>query len=392
MITLRQDKNMNTFNKVIAIALFGVSLANCQMTTTSTTFSATVNGKGNGSLTSNGQSPSTVICLTSSTGVTANPPQSVGLMAGREYMIVNATTPNANCWSVTRGYGGTAPAPHSTTETVYVGPTGGGSALGYLGSPFINTPPSGGDGSPCNSTSQDYLPLVMVGSEGYQTEIGSIWNCLSGGVQSTGAGTWYQSNTLLGAPAISDFEIFVPASGICVATHATGSAGSGDNTTILDGSVPALKSDTTAGAGTAGISCNLTAAMRTVAGKGITLGSIGVIYGVQTTTATSMATPTISLFNAPAAGTSETASSATLVTTTGLVGGTLTMTPAVASANLTAVSAGQYYTENIALGTPLLMNSDLRTYVFTFAILQSASAIQIMTVPGIWLRGTYIPL
>jgi len=304
-------------------------------------------------------------------------------MAGREFMVVNASTSNANCWSVTRGYAGTSPAPHNSGDTVYVGPTGG-----ITSSPFINTPPAGGAGSPCLSTAQDYLPLILVGSEGYQADIGSSWTCPSSGA---GANLWYQTNVLVGAPLLSDFEIFVPAGGICSATITTGTAGTGNNTVLLEGSVPTLIAISTAAAAGHNFDCNLTAALRTTTGKGVTLNSIGVVYGIVTTTATSMSTPTISYFQAPAAGTSETASSATLVTTAALVGGTLTMNPVVASANLTAASAGQFYNENIALGTPLTMNTDLRTYVLHFQTNQSASAAMTTTLAGLWLRGTQIP-
>lgn len=370
--------------KTIALSFLFAAFGLAQTATTTTTLSAALNGPGTG-----GSAPTTV-CLTSSTGVNApgfGTTAISALMIGREYMPVNSATSVTGCWIVTRGFAGTKVAAHNSGDTVYVGPTGG-----LQSSPFANNAPAGGSGSPCTATALAYLPIVVVGSSGNNQSNGQVWNCFSSaGVQATTTGLWYPTNAPDNGPALTDFEIFMPADGLCVATHATGSAGTADNSAILDGSVPALKSSTTAGAGTAGIACDLSAAMRTLAGKGITLTSIAVIYGVQTTTATSMATPTISLFNAPVASTSETASSATLVTTAALVGGTLTMTPPVASANLTAVSAGQYYTENIALGTPIQMNSDLRTYVLTFAVLQSASAIQILTVPGIWLRGTYIP-
>ena len=386
---------MTNFNKVLSILAVALALciphyAEAQTTTTSTTLSAALGGPSSSS-----PAPTTV-CLTSATGVSApgfGNPALTGLLVDREYMEVNAVTGSSTCFIVTRGFGGTAPYAHNSGATVYVGSTGGGNALGLVGnSPFVNSAPKGGSGSPCTATNSFYLPIIVVGSVGNNQQNGGVWNCFSSaGVQATTTGLWYQTNDVEDGVALTDFEIFVPASGICIGSIGTGSAGTGNNTTILDGSVPALKIDSTASAATVQANCNLTAAMRNLTGKGITLTSIGVVYGVQTTTATSMATPTISYFQAPVASTSEMASSATLVTTTSLVGGTLTMTPAVASANLTAVSAGQYYTENIALGTPIQMNTDLRTYVLTFAILQSASAIQIMTVPGIWLRGTYIP-
>ncbi len=382
---------MTNFNKVLSILALGVALSlgtnnlDAQTTPTSTTFSAAVAGPSG-----SGGSAQTTVCLTSSTGVSApgfgQTPLTL-LFSGREAMAVNAATSSSSCWLVTRGWAGTKPYAHNSGDLVYVGPTGG-----FNNSPFVNSAPGGGAGSPCTATTQSYLPIIVVGSVGNNQQNGGVWNCFSSaGVQATSTGLWYMTNAPEDGPALTDFEIFVPATGICSSNITTGSAGTGNATTVLDGSVPAFKLSSTASAAGLNLDCNLTAAMRTLAGKGITLTNMSVIYSIQTTTATSMSTPTISLFNAPAASTSETASSATLVTTAALVGGTLTMTPPVASANLTAVSAGQYYTQNISLGTPIQMNSDLRTYVFHFQVNQSASAIQIMTVPGIWLRGTYIP-
>lgn len=381
---------MKTLIKLIASAalLFAADSAqmNAQVTTTNTTLSAALAGPS-------ASTPApTMACFTSATGISApgfGQPAMTAVMIGKEYLAINAATGSATCFIVTRGWAGTGVAAHNSGDYVSVGPTGG-----FNSSPFINNPPSGGSGSPCNSTTQPYLPVIVVGGEGYQTDIGTIWNCLdSTGAQAATTGAWYPVNPYpsTDGPALTDFEIFVPATGLCSSSITTGSAGTGNATTILDGSVPAFKLSSTASAAGLNLDCNLTAAMRNLTGKGITLRSIAVIYGIQTTTATSMSTPTISYFQSPAASTSETASSATLVTTTALVGGTLTMTPAVASANLTAVSAGQYYTQNIALGTPIQMNTDLRTYVLHFQVNQSASAIQIMTVPGIWLRGTQIP-
>ena len=160
----------------------------------------------------------------------------------------------------------------------------------------------------------------------------------------------------------------------------SGTAGAGNDTLIVDGSVPALKISSTAAAGsTSTFTCQIAVPTRFTAGKGIVIQDITYLYSVQTTTATSMVASTLGSFTAPVAGTSEAASSATLVAT---FGGAVTQTPVVGSANLTAVSAGQYYSEKVAFGTPVQV-SNLQNLVFTFAIAQSASAAQIVTTPGL---------
>lgn len=154
---------MKTFNKVLAIlvlAVFGLGAA----TTTSTTTTAAL---------TSGQGAASTVCLTSSTGVAApgfGNPALTGFMIDKEFMVVNAATPNANCWITTRGFAGTKVTAHASGATVWVGPTGG-----LNGSPFINNPPVAG--TPCVSTSENYLPLIVVGGEGFQNQIGWIYNC-----------------------------------------------------------------------------------------------------------------------------------------------------------------------------------------------------------------------
>lgn len=159
----------------------------------------------------------------------------------------------------------------------------------------------------------------------------------------------------------------------------SGTAGAGNNTVVIDGSVPALKaSSTNAGASNATFTCNIQLPTRLTSGKGATIQDVTYLYSVQTTTATSMVASTLTSFTAPAPGTGETASSATLVA----FGGTLAQTPVVGSANLTSVSAGQYYSEKVALGTPAVL-ANFQSLVFTFQINQTAAAAQIVTTPGL---------
>lgn len=173
---------MKTLNKVLLISLVA-SAVFAQQTTTQTTLSAALAGSG-----TSAPAPTT-LCLTSSTGVSApgfGTPSNTGIMVDKEYMPVLAATSSTSCWTVLRGASGTSVQSHVSGAVAWVGPTGGGSALGIVGaSPFTNVPPV--QGTACVSTAQPYLPRVILGSEGYQLAIGWIANCLTTG---PGANTW----------------------------------------------------------------------------------------------------------------------------------------------------------------------------------------------------------
>lgn len=118
-----------------------------------------------------------------------------------------------------------------------------------------------------------------------------------------------------------------------------------------------LQIATTTGTETATLSCDIAPPSRLTTGKGITITSAIVEYGNSTGNLASMNLPTLSTITMPAPSTSETPSTVTPVG----VGGTITTTPAVASANLTAVTAGAFYSEAVSVGTPLVYNSSLTT-------------------------------
>jgi len=228
----------------------------------------------------------------------------------------------------------------------------------------------------CVTANNFYLPVISFNTH-------TFWTCPN---VAPNLSVWTKSADLDTYTFVDGEFIVNPAA--CLATT-TGTAGTGNGTIIIDGSVPAMKSSATAAAASHEVfTCTINVPSRLTAGKGVTINSITYLYSVQTTTATSMVASTLNSFTAPAAGTSETASSATLVA----AGGTLTQVPVIASANLTAVSAGQYYSELVSLGTPIAVNTDGMVFVFTFEIDQSASAAQIVTTPGLVVKYTQNPL
>ncbi len=184
-----KEDTMNKLKFLLILAAAGPILA--QTATTSTTLAGAIAGAG----ASPSASPTRTVCVASSTGISApgfSSPALTGLMIDAEYMIVNAQAPGSNCWSVTRGYSGTGVAAHANGATVWVGPTGG-----YTNSPFLNNPPSAGVGGACATATTPifYNPMIVVGSEGYQNNIGQVWYCPTTG---TNANTWVATHMLKG--------------------------------------------------------------------------------------------------------------------------------------------------------------------------------------------------
>jgi hypothetical protein len=134
--------------------------------------------------------------------------------------------------------------------------------------------------------------------------------------------------------------------------------------------LPVLQIATTTATETATLSCVFTVPSRLTAGKGVTVQNIVLAYAPSTGTLASCGTPTLGTITLPTPSTSETASTVTPVS----AGGTLTPTPVVASCNATAVTAGQMYSEKVALGTPLSINTDLTDIVFTQAFVGPTTA------------------
>lgn len=167
----------------------------------------------------------------------------------------------------------------------------------------------------------------------------------------------------LGAINLKDGYFIIPP-GACGFSSSGGTVTPATSNGILAvgaSSVPVNQIATTTATETAVLSCIGSVPSRLTANKGIIINDVTLFYGNSTGNLASMATPTLGTITLPVASTSETPSTVTPVT----AGGTLTITPAVASANLTALTAGAFYTEKVALATPLAINTDLTDIVFT---------------------------
>lgn len=312
-----------------------------QTTTTSTTFSAAVSSTATVGTASQ-------VCLTSSTGVSApgfGSTAQTAIMAGTEYMPILASTTNANCWTVTRGGNGTLVSAHSTSETVYVGPVGG-----FTSGPFRKAPPNGGVGSTCTSTSIFYLPQIVVGG-GTATHYadGQVWTCPATG--SAGAGGWQLLNSPVTQLTNTDGYFFVSPVGCGKLATTTTTTDNGMVTAAAGNVVHQFTTNTTGG--TTEITCPILVPSRLTSGKGITVNSVSLLYGVQTTAISSIAAATINSVTYPTSTAGGAAAAGTVVTT---AGGTLTVTPT--SLQTATTTTGTCYNEQITLGTPYNIVTD----------------------------------
>ena len=180
-------------------------------------------------------------------------------------------------------------------------------------------------------------------------------------------------------PNMSDLIIpFGP--GDC-AWNATGTLGAttGLNLQAIGASFAPVNSisTTNAGASTDNLTCNIHVPQRTSTGKGIQLLDCVIYYGVQTTALTSLGAPTLNTITMPTPGTGETPSTVTPVSL-----GAVTVTPVVGSANLGTTTAGAFFSEKVALNTPVFLNTDVQMIQYNQTFVQSAAAAQIVNTPG----------
>jgi hypothetical protein len=332
-----------TLKLAFAFALLALLVApmGAQVATTQTTLSNTIT------------QTQTLVQLASATGVVAPSFAAANVPTGNQTLIymdreaMFVTGVNGTFISVIRGFANTRAEAHNSGVVVWVGP------------PFYFSDQVLDPVGACTATAISNLPRITLAT-------GSIMDCVNSQFVNS-----------------SDGYFFVPAQGSCVEA-ASANAGTGDGTFIVDGSVPALKGILSAsGAGSLVFTCDFTVpGERFRVGKGVVIQDLTYLYSPQTTAPTSMTASTFKSFTAPVPAASETTASATLVDQCN----TCTQVPAIASGNFTAVAAGRYYSEKVVLGTPLNVTTPLQTFVFTFALAQSAASAMTVTSPGYWVH------
>jgi hypothetical protein len=177
--------------------------------------------------------------------------------------------------------------------------------------------------------------------------------------------------------AATDNLLYFPA-GAC-AWNASGTPTGTNGLTATGASfVPTVQAQTSgAGATNDTLTCWIPVPSRLTTGKGSTLNDCTILYGIQTTALTSLGAPTLNTITLPAPGTSETPSTVTPASL-----GAVTVTPVVGSANLGTTTAGAFFSENIALNTPVIFNTDNKVILYQQVYAQSAAAAQIVQSPG----------
>ncbi len=361
-------KNIRTFAFAFSLLLAALCLvpaqpALAQVTTTSTTLAAAM---AVGDQTIN---------LTSSTGVQAAGLAPVtGLYVDREYMEV-ASNVNAsgtgNVWNVRRGSRRTA---HASGATVWVGPPG-----------YFDQGPMDPAGA-CTSTLVSNLPRPVVTT-------GDIMDCPTTGPLANQWVIKYRSGPAVQTP---DGEFFV-GPGNCWNTQSA-HAGTAVGLGLVDG-IPVIQGATanTASSDTITIACVIMPPFKTTTNKGVALVDAVFLYGNQTTNlgtqSATLASGTLnsqlvfSKFVAPTPGASETASSATLVRADS---GTLAISPSAANFNVTAVSAGQFYSQKFTPATPIAL-SDATPIIFTVKLTVTDGAATQLNSPGVVVHYIEVP-
>jgi hypothetical protein len=144
-----------------------------------------------------------------------------------------------------------------------------------------------------------------------------------------------------------------------------------------------LQGVTTAAANAIALNCEISVPSRLTAGHGAMITGMQLFYGVQTTALTSITTPTLSSVTYNATG----GSAAGAVAATG---GTLAVTPG--TLQLATTTSGQCYSENITLGSPILLNNALKRVELEQIFNQTASAATQLQICGLVVYYTNIPL
>lgn len=145
----------------------------------------------------------------------------------------------------------------------------------------------------------------------------------------------------------------------CAITQAGGTLVASGPT--ISGNIPVFSIQTSTTTATITVICGVMIETRLTAAQSAIINSVALRYGNSVGTTATCNAPTIGSQTGPAPGAGETAAAAALVSE----GGSLTVTPAIGSCNVTAVSAGQIYEELIAFGTPIVYSTTRKAIYFT---------------------------
>lgn len=364
-------KTIQTISTLLAAAaLLLAPRAFAQNVTPSTTLNAALTASAQNS----------TVCLASTANILYSQGNFGGLYVDLEYMLVTSA-PSNGCVTVIRGQQGTAPQAHAKSQTVWIDQF---QIVGLdSGFRYGNTlQPSYG---PCTATGYQTLPLVNVGiSDPFAIE--TCTPAAAVNVEFSG-GQWvpytFERTVMIGPGNCAWSTTGTYAAQVAVATGGPNTQG----LTVTGASlIPTNQiSVTAAGASASTLTCYLSSdSFQPLLNKGATITSYDVIYGVQTTTLTSINGAAVSTITLPTPAASEIASAVTPVA----IAGSLTTTST--TGNMATVTAGAFRSLRVNLATPLNLSTDLNAVLFQLVFNQSASAAEILNTPGILIHYTYL--
>jgi len=196
------------------------------------------------------------------------------------------------------------------------------------------------------------------------------------------AGAAGNSPTQISNPSPTDGFIWVEPSN-CWMKAATTAFTTGPVLSILATGSMVLTGTTNTTAGTIEVTCDLTAQSRTTVGKGLTISSVDLYYGVQTTALASIAAAQVSSVTFPAAG-------AAAAGTVAALGGTLTVTPG--TLQLATTTSGQCYHENVSFGTAYAYNSGVVKVSLDQVFTTAGTTATTLQICGVAVNYTNTPL
>jgi len=261
--------------------------------------------------------PAQYITVASATGINVpsitNGTQGTMLFVDREAIRVIAQVGSTTTFQVLRGQNGTRAVGHISGASVLIG-------------------------NPQWFKQSDPLGTCAIG-----TEYSSPWiNTLTGGI-------WVCSNNQY---VLANQSVFIPPSA-CWMTPTTTAFTTGPALTRTGAGSQVLSGTTNTTAGTIAVNCSLADIQLGFAPSfGVMLQAVSLLYGVQTTALSSIATAIVDGITYPA----STAAGAAAGATVAAIGGTLTVTPT--TLQLATTTAGQCYDEKVSFGTPFYLNSD----------------------------------
>lgn len=369
-ILTRVRHRILTLALVLAAALVVAPRAQAQISVTNTTLNAATTTASAGN---NG-----FISVTSTTGMTAG----VELYLDKEALRVLVTpTGTSGQVAVQRGYDATMPAKHANSTLVYIGPSTSTATPGS--GPFWYTDPPLGV---CAVTDELYNLHINVRTGQFWQCVGLTWVNVIDGVMMVGPGNCFYTTS--GGTFAAQSNVGVTGTtGLGLVASAAGVA-----------SLPVMEVSTTnSGTATNTLSCTIPIPSRVNIAKGVEVVDATFFYGVyQNAAGTQVAVLASGTMNGqavfttvtmPVPGASETASTVLPVRWDA---GTLLITPVVASANVSALTVGQFDSVKFTPATALAMTSDLTVYEVNLTILCTATTATSIATPGVLVHYRYV--